>query len=215
LAKTYIYANGEILAQHDGDYTADRYFYLHDRLGSVRQVISYMTNGLVLNSYTYGPFGEMIAAESAETIENPFKFTGQWFDPETGEYYLRARQYDPQLMRMTSRDTDNGRLDEPITLHAYLYCRNDPLNLVDPNGKFGEGLFGVVVGAVIYEIGGEDAYNSTVIKVGGAAMAALSLAVEIYCFPNDVEEFRDSKFYKAWVKFYSAADQIWNMFNGD
>ena len=37
--KTYLYANSQILAQYDGDYTADKYFYLHDRLGSVRQVI--------------------------------------------------------------------------------------------------------------------------------------------------------------------------------
>ena len=38
IAKTYIYANSQILAQHDGDYDASRYFYLHDRLGSVRQL---------------------------------------------------------------------------------------------------------------------------------------------------------------------------------
>jgi len=29
----------QILAQHDGSYTANRYFYLHDRLGSVRAII--------------------------------------------------------------------------------------------------------------------------------------------------------------------------------
>ncbi|UCG49233.1 MAG: hypothetical protein JSU94_05505 [Phycisphaerales bacterium] len=44
LKKTYIYvadppwlgrADGEILAQHDGDISDARYFYLHDRLGFV------------------------------------------------------------------------------------------------------------------------------------------------------------------------------------
>ena len=39
IVKTYIYANSQIIAQHTGDHEADRYFYLHDRLGSVRQVI--------------------------------------------------------------------------------------------------------------------------------------------------------------------------------
>nr|NIP53380.1 RHS repeat protein [Phycisphaerae bacterium]NIR62984.1 RHS repeat protein [candidate division Zixibacteria bacterium]NIW43860.1 hypothetical protein [Gammaproteobacteria bacterium]NIS45007.1 RHS repeat protein [candidate division Zixibacteria bacterium]NIU13105.1 RHS repeat protein [candidate division Zixibacteria bacterium] len=39
IVKTYIYANSQIIAQHTGDHTANRYFYLHDRLGSVRQVI--------------------------------------------------------------------------------------------------------------------------------------------------------------------------------
>ena len=31
IVKTYIYANSQIIAQHTGDHTADRYFYLHDR----------------------------------------------------------------------------------------------------------------------------------------------------------------------------------------
>ena len=37
--KTYIYADRQILAQHDGDSSDPRYFYLHDRLGSVRLII--------------------------------------------------------------------------------------------------------------------------------------------------------------------------------
>jgi uncharacterized glyoxalase superfamily protein PhnB len=34
-----MYANGEILMQYNGNHKADKYFYLHDRLGSVWQVI--------------------------------------------------------------------------------------------------------------------------------------------------------------------------------
>jgi len=67
IVKTYIYVedplgvadpmgtNSEIIAQHDGDHTADIYFYLHDRLGSVRLVIA--DNGDVAKHYTYEPFG--------------------------------------------------------------------------------------------------------------------------------------------------------------
>jgi hypothetical protein len=40
IMKTYIYGNSEVLAQHAGATSANRYFYLHDRLGSVRLVIS-------------------------------------------------------------------------------------------------------------------------------------------------------------------------------
>jgi RHS repeat-associated protein len=117
--------------QHNGNHTADKYFYLHDRLGSVREVID--ANGTVKNHYTYKPFGELL--DSSETVSNPFLFTGQWFDPETGQYYLRARQYDPQLMRFTSRDPIRGQFTEPMTLHVYLYCLNDPLNHKDPSGR--------------------------------------------------------------------------------
>jgi RHS repeat-associated protein len=62
-------------------------------------------------------------------------FTGQWYDDEIDQYYLRARMYDPYLARFTGRDPVLGRFEEPLSLHRYLYCRNDPVNLVDPNGE--------------------------------------------------------------------------------
>lgn len=133
IVKTYIYANSEIIAQHDGDNEGDIYFYLHDRLGSVRLVID--DQGSVENSYTYEPFGEMFATECTETTENPFKFTGQYFDSEIEEYYLRARQYNPHIARFTSRDPVFGKPYEPMTLHLYLYCGNDPANYIDPDGR--------------------------------------------------------------------------------
>ena len=50
--KAYLWANGQILAQYDGDWrnNVNKYFYLHDRLGSVRQVID--TTGSVVAEYT-------------------------------------------------------------------------------------------------------------------------------------------------------------------
>jgi len=126
-------SNNRIIYQHDGDYTANRYFYLHDRLGSVRQMI--YTSGSVKNRYTFEPFGEMFSSEKEETISNPFKFTGQYHDHEIDEYYLRARQYDPVIHRFTSRDPVRGKFKEPMTLHVYLYCLNDPINHTDPTGN--------------------------------------------------------------------------------
>jgi RHS repeat-associated protein len=129
-----MYANAQILAQHDGDQTSGRtYYYLHDRLGSVRIIIDAAAS--VANSYTYEPFGAEITAECSETIENPFKFTGQYLDSETHQYYLRARQYDPKLMRFTARDPIFGDFQESLTFHKYLYCLNDPLNKSDPTGN--------------------------------------------------------------------------------
>jgi hypothetical protein len=39
------------------------------------------------------------------------------------------------MMRFTSRDPIVGNRQEPLTLHKYLYCANDPTNNVDLNGK--------------------------------------------------------------------------------
>jgi RHS repeat-associated protein len=143
IEKIYIYANSQIVAQHDGNSSDPRYFYLHDRLGSVREIIN--TSGSVVKFYTYQPFGETI--ESGGTFINPFKFTGQWFDPETGYYYLRTRQYDPYISRFTSRDPVFGQFEEPITLHKYLYCGNDPLNQLDPTGLITFHITGTVMGS--------------------------------------------------------------------
>jgi len=81
----------QILAQHEGDTSADRYFCLHDRLDSVRLAID--DEGAVQNYYTYEPFGQTI--ESGGTLDNPFRFTGQLYDEdvlvqrELDDFHLR------------------------------------------------------------------------------------------------------------------------------
>jgi len=130
ILKTYIYANGQPLCQHDGDYSAAKYFYIHDRLGSTRQIIN--TSGSVVRYYTYESFGEVL--EEDGTLANYMMFTGQYYDAEIDQYYLRARQYDPHISRFTARDPVFGKFEEPLTLHRYLYCLNDPTNKIDPFG---------------------------------------------------------------------------------
>jgi RHS repeat-associated protein len=154
ILKTYIYANGQPLCQHDGDYSAPRYFYIHDRLGSTRQIIN--TSGSVVRYYTYEPFGEVL--EEDGTLTNYMMFTGQYFDTEIDQYYLRARQYDPHISRFTTRDPVFGQYKEPLTLHRYLYCLNNPLNCIDPRGLKTEhvmlsGMFSIGVSSLMYQWG--------------------------------------------------------------
>ncbi len=154
----YYYTNGQVLTQYDCnglDESNDlivngKYFYINDRLGSVRQVID--TDGTVVNSYTYDPFGQDIsAADCNVSVYNPFKFTGQWYDSEIGQYYLRARMYDPVLMRLTSNDPVRGKFQQPLTLHRYLYCGSDPVNRIDPSGKTAYSLLSpILTGSVLY-----------------------------------------------------------------
>ena len=142
---SYIYADAQILVQYarspDPNAAADKYYYVHDRLGSVRMVVDCNTVAETVtarNTYTYSPFGNPYAGELAETVYNPFQFTGQWLDVEIDQYYLRARMYDPTMMRFTTRDPAEGTYAEPLTLHKYLYCLNDPANRVDFSGAYSD-----------------------------------------------------------------------------
>ncbi len=167
MKKAYVYANSQPLIQYDGspkDPSADIYFYLHDRLGSVRQVID--ADGNVVNSYTYNPFGEDFAAEVSEEIDNSFKFTGQFYDEEINQYYLRARQYDPQLMRFTAIDPVTGKFKQPMTLHRYLYCLNNPINMTDPDGEMA---IAAVAGALTIKALLPAAAKATVVGLGVVA----------------------------------------------
>jgi len=75
------------------------------------------------------------------------RFTGQYYDSEINEYYLRARQYDPHIGRFTARDLIDGKFEEPLTLHKYLYCINNPINRIDPEGLWGTAIHNQIIDA--------------------------------------------------------------------
>ena len=107
--------------------------YLTDALGSVADLTA--ADGSPEWSHTYKPFGAM----SQETQEdpgapvNPMRYTGQLYDPDTGLYHLRARQYDPGLGRFLTVDPLEQPLTDPYQ-SAYLYADGVPTALVDPSG---------------------------------------------------------------------------------
>jgi RHS repeat-associated protein len=134
ILKRYVHTDSEVLMQQDGS-TALRYYYLHDRLGSVRLVID--DTGSVVNSYTYDPWGKAFESETQETVSNDYRFAGYFWDDEPRIYYCINRYYDPELMRFTARDPVKGKQEEPLMRHPYLYCINDSINRTDPKGRFG------------------------------------------------------------------------------
>ena len=61
------------------------------------------TNGELTKNYNYDAFGN--ERNPVETDTNPFRYCGEYYDTETGLYYLRARYYDPLIGRFTQEDT--------------------------------------------------------------------------------------------------------------
>jgi len=184
IVKTYIHANGQVLAQHNGGPSAARCFYLHDRLGSVRQVID--NTGTVVNCYTYDPWGLPVGSETQETISNLYRFAGYVWDAEILQYHCFRRQYDPVLGRFTSRDPVEGDYQEPMTLHKYLYCLNNPINKTDPSGEFWgaiEQAKKITYGISAYYTGLDEGLKAA----GGDPWAIMDVAIA-------ANEFRESYF---------------------
>jgi RHS repeat-associated protein len=116
--------------------TETRYYYHYDGLGSVIALSN--VNKQVVERYSYDVFGEPSATSS---IGNPYLFTGREYDNETGNYYYRARYYNPSIGRFLQPDPV-GHAD---SMNLYSYVGNNPLNWIDPYGLQKEILVGRVM----------------------------------------------------------------------
>ena len=84
-------------------------------------------NGDLKNQYQYDAFG--IGLDAVEEFPNRIRYTGQQYDQQTEQYYLRARYYNPVLGRFMREDVYQGD-----GLNLYAYCRNNPVVYYDPSG---------------------------------------------------------------------------------
>jgi RHS repeat-associated protein len=129
--KSYVYALGKYLARVDGvigDATAEIYYYHTDHEGSVRVITD--QNGAVVFNADYFAFGTKYVSNG--DFDETHGFTGKEYDSDTGLYYYNARWYDSELGRFISEDP----AADPNNPNLYSYCGNNPLNRIDPSGKF-------------------------------------------------------------------------------
>ncbi len=129
--RRYTYGRGtETLGYNDPTATTQGW-YMTDALGSVANITN--SAGVSVATYTYNPFGtQRLNTTTPGYASNPLKYTGQHLDP-TGNYNLRARQYNPTHGRFTQVDPLAADTDGAYP-SAYLYGNNNPALLVDPSG---------------------------------------------------------------------------------
>ncbi|WP_127501856.1 RHS repeat-associated core domain-containing protein [Actinoplanes solisilvae] len=120
------------------DPAAGVHAYTHDWLGGTANLLS--PTGTPVAGYDYDPFGNprvgptLAGQQLPEAgVENPMRFAGAYQDDTSGKgnYFLRARNYDPGTGRFDSRDampTGQGAVS------AYRYASNNPVAYTDPTG---------------------------------------------------------------------------------
>ncbi|WP_155312621.1 RHS repeat domain-containing protein [Desulfosarcina ovata] len=120
------------------------YYYHNDHLGTPQKMTS--ASGAVVWSATYSSFGEVSIDVGAVT--NNLRFSGQYFDAESGLHYNCYRYYDPVSGRYMTPDPShsiaggNSRiyfmvphlLKTPQELHNYHYTQNNSINYIDSSG---------------------------------------------------------------------------------
>ena len=138
---SFVYHDGELL-QEEGREEQNTSYHLGAGMEAFRrgQELSYyhrdeqlstvfVTDGQgeIRNSYQYDAFGMSLG--TTEKLNNRIRYTGQQYDDVTGQYYLRARYYNPVAGRFMQEDVYQGD-----GLNLYAYCGNNPVVYDDPSG---------------------------------------------------------------------------------
>ena len=108
-------------------------YFLRDYLGNVRDVLSCSkSGGYQEEQFTnYDPLGQAISKIGGD---NPYLYNGKelytdFSDAYEGVYDFGARYYNPLYGRWFAQDP------EKQFINPYLYCANNPILFVDPDGR--------------------------------------------------------------------------------
>jgi RHS repeat-associated protein len=126
-SREYVYGGLGLLAMFSGSETT---YYHQDHLGVRLTTDAY---GNVLTQQGTFPFGEQWYQSGSG---DKLVFTSYDRDSESGLDYALARYYNSTTGTFCSADPLAGSPGDPQSWNRYPYARNDPIDKVDPSGKF-------------------------------------------------------------------------------
>ncbi|MDB6016692.1 MAG: putative rhs-related protein [Pedosphaera sp.] len=103
-------------------------FYHFDGNGNVTCMIN--ASNVVVASYNYDPFGNILSKSGALAEANLYRFSSKEQHPNSGLSYYLYRFYDPNIQRWVNRDPiqENGGINQ------YQFVFNEPIERVDLYG---------------------------------------------------------------------------------
>ncbi|MEM9917266.1 MAG: RHS repeat-associated core domain-containing protein [Bacteroidota bacterium] len=194
LEATYVYGMGDdevVNMRRNGA----SYYYYYNALGSVTHLAD--ADGMLAEQYEYDAYGNITIFDGAgiqigaSLLGNPYLFTGQRYDAESGLHFYKARYYSSQLGRFLQRDP-LGYIDGP-SLYEYVF--SNPANWVDPLGLNGSPCEkpwweDCAVGAGLGALGGAIVFGLP----GALAGAAVSCGLNVLFGSNPLDSFRQGNY---------------------
>jgi RHS repeat-associated protein len=158
---------------------------LADGHGSTRQLVSGTSTISVNQQYNYDAYGVGLGAPDSALTS--YLYTGQRWDANAKQYYLRARCYDPGSGRFNQLDPFVGNNFDPQSLHKYGYAHEDPVNGADPSGEWsvGEWIAILAIAAIIAVVSlSKIRYMSEIAEARMGALEVRSNEVRIWIGHN-------------------------------
>jgi RHS repeat-associated protein len=100
-------------------------FYSHDGNKNVTDLVS--SNGDVVAHYEFDPFGNIVVKTGVLADANPFRFSNEYFDQETGFVAYQQRYLKTETSAWLSRDL----IEEQGGINLYGFVKNDSVDGAD------------------------------------------------------------------------------------
>ncbi|MBV1889078.1 MAG: hypothetical protein KUG67_02410, partial [Proteobacteria bacterium] len=114
--------------------SSERSTYHYDSRGSTIALTN--SFGQTTDRYAYDPYGKIVGRTGS--TPNLFTYNGRdgVVDDGNGLYFMRARYYEPSLMRFIQKDIAlSSSLMDTQSLNRHTYVKGNPVQYVDPDGE--------------------------------------------------------------------------------
>ena len=109
-----------------------RYYYCLNLQGDVVGLKTSSSYDQLVVEYTYDPWGKLLNITDTSGTDigalNPLRYSGYYYDTETGFYFLQSRYYDPTVGRFINADSQLNIKDGVLGYNIFSYCNNNPVN---------------------------------------------------------------------------------------
>ena len=103
-----------------------------DAHGSTRMLVN--STGGVVQTYNYDSSGNALGFAPSSAITE-YLYNQQYYDVVSGQYYMRARNYDPATGTFTQQDSLTINPGDIANANLFLFAGADPVNMFDPSGE--------------------------------------------------------------------------------